>query len=99
MDETIIRFFQKEQFSRFLKLTQFSMNLVTMMTKKQDGHHGSSRYVQRRYLKNYYTFTSETNFTFRCHEEPNQPTKINDIVQIFVISGVAITFSSHKQLK
>ena len=49
---------------------------------------------QQGYLRNDYIFHSETIFTFKCHVKRVQPTKINDIVQIFMFLVAAISFSS-----
>ena len=87
------------QFGLKFKFTQFSMNLVAMVTKKQDGRHGFNTFSQQRYLKNYYMFSSETNFTFKSNIKPVQPARINDIVQIFIFLVASKSFSSHKWSK
>ena len=51
-------------------------------------------HIQQGYLKNQYIFRSETNFTFKCNVKPVQPTKINDIVQIFIFLVAALSVSS-----
>ena len=75
-----LNFSTHNQFGLKFKFTQFSMNLVAMVTKKQDGRHGFNTFSQQRYLKNYYIFSSETNFTFKSNVKPVQPARINDIV-------------------
>ena len=57
-------------------------------------------YFQQGYRKkNYYIFRSETKFTCKSNVKRAQPTKINDIVQIFIFLVAAIIFSSRKWLK
>ena len=85
------------QFGLKFKFTQFSMNLVAMVTKKQDGRHGFNTFSQQRYRKN--MFSSETNFTFKSNVKPVQPARINDIVQIFIFVVASKSFSSHKWSK
>ena len=75
------------------------MNLVAMVTKKQDGRHGFNTFSQQRYLQNDYLFSSETNFTFKSNVKAVQPTRINDIVQIFIFLVTAKSFSSRKWSK
>ena len=94
-----LNFSTHNQFGLKFKFTQFSMNFVAMVTKKQDGRHGFNTFSQQRYLKNYYTFSSETNFTFKSNVKPMQPTRINDIVQIFIFLVTAKSFSSRKWSK
>ena len=60
---------------------------------------GVNTFSQQRYLKNYYIFSSETNFTFKSNVTPVQPTRINDIVQIFIFLVTAKIFSSRKWSK
>ena len=45
-----LNFSTHNQFGLKFKLTQFSMNLVAMVTKKQDGRHGFNTFSQQRYL-------------------------------------------------
>ena len=49
--------------------------------------------------KNYYIFSSQTNFTFKSNVKPVQPTRINDIVQIFICLVAAKMFSSRNWSK
>ena len=93
-----LNFSTHNQFGLKFKFTQFSMNLVAMVTKKQDGRHGFDTFSQQRY-KNYYIFSSETNFTFKSNVKPVQPTRINDIVQIFIFLVTAKSFNSRKWSK
>ena len=46
-----LNFSTHNQFGLKFKFTQFSMNLVAMVMKKQDGLHGFSTFSQQRYLK------------------------------------------------
>ena len=87
------------QFGLKFKFTKFSMDLVAMVTKKQDGRHGFNAFSQQRYLKNYDIFRSETNFTFKSNVKPVQPARINDIVQIFIFLVPAKSFSARKWSK
>ena len=93
-----LHFSTHHQFGLKFKFTQFSMNLVAMVMMKQDGRHGFT-FSQQRYLKNYYIFSSETNFTFKSNVKPVQPARINDIVQIFIFLVAAKSFSSRKWSK
>ena len=73
------------------------MNLVAMVTKKQDGRHGFNTFSQQRYLNKLLgIFSSETNFTFKSNVKPVQTARINDIVQIFIFLVAAKSFSSRK---
>ena len=75
------------------------MTFIDMVTKKQDGRCGFNAFSQQGYLTNYYIFRSEINFTYKCNVKPVQPTRINDIVQIFIFLVAAKSFSSRKWSK
>ena len=51
-----LNFSTHNQFGLKFKFTQFSINLVAMVTKKQDGCHGSNTFSQQRYLKKTITY-------------------------------------------
>ena len=94
-----LNFSTHNQFGLKFKLTQFLTSLVAMVTKKQDGRHGFNTFSLQKYLKNYYIFSYETNSTFKCNVKPVQPTRINDIVQIFIFLMAAVSLYSRKWLK
>ena len=48
---TDLNFSTHNQFGLKFKFTKFSMDLVAMVTKKQDGRHGFNAFSQQRYLK------------------------------------------------
>ena len=82
-----------------LWLPNFRWTWLPWLRKNKMAVMDFNTFSQQRYLKNYYIFSSETNFTFKSNVTPVQPTRINDIVQIFIFLVTAKIFSSRKWSK